>query len=498
MERAVLPDGLVLVRGLSRVRDALVAAGYTIDGLRTVLGSTAEISPARADRVVHDLRSADRPGPLTDVIMLLALGRRVARDKIVAALGQDAVDVLIASGSVVEIERGLRAQVRITPHGDLWIASDAVPPSGRESDPWYVTGINPPATLLATLTVRRPVSRALDLGTGNGIQALLASRHCDTVIATDVNPRAVAFGRFNAALNAIDSIEFRQGSWFEPVGGETFDLIVSNPPYVISPDNDLVYRDSGDEPGALCGRLVADLPRHLAENGVAVMLASWPISGDDWSVVPSSWPGPRCRAWIVQMHVDDPIDHARSWNRPLAENPDLDEYDAAVGRWVRFARQRGFIGVGYGAVVLVRRGRRRGVIRSDSARTAAGSAGDHVERVLANDTVEIPDIATAVFRIAAGVQLQRDIVSDGGLWRDGSTRISVTDGLVVDMDFDALMTQVLVAATSGLAVGAAADHIATAVGLEASRHDDLRAAACAMMRELFSLGLAELVDREPA
>ena len=64
------------------------------------------------------------------------------------------------------------------------------------------------------------------------------------------------------------------------MAGERFDLIVSNPPYVISPENDLVYRDSGDEPGALCGRLIHDVPDYLTARGYATFLVSWPLIAD--------------------------------------------------------------------------------------------------------------------------------------------------------------------------------------------------------------------------
>ena len=83
----------------------------------------------------------------------------------------------------------------------------------------------------------------LDVGTGCGIQALQAAEHADRVVATDVNPRALELTALGAALSGIDNVELREGSWFEPVAGEQFDLIVSNPPFVISPENDFVYRD---------------------------------------------------------------------------------------------------------------------------------------------------------------------------------------------------------------------------------------------------------------
>jgi len=64
------------------------------------------------------------------------------------------------------------------------------------------------------------------------------------VVATDVNQRALAFTAINAALNGLDNVETRLGSLFEPVKGETFDLITCNAPYVVSPEDRWQYRDA--------------------------------------------------------------------------------------------------------------------------------------------------------------------------------------------------------------------------------------------------------------
>ena len=113
----------------------------------------------------------------------------------------------------------------------------------------HVLGVTPASTSLAQLTTRRPVGRALDLGTGCGVQSLHLSTHADDVVATDVNARALAITAFNAALNDLD-LDLRAGSLWDPVSGETFDLITANPPFVISPATErhgerLTYRDSG-------------------------------------------------------------------------------------------------------------------------------------------------------------------------------------------------------------------------------------------------------------
>src|SRR5690606_34305992 len=113
----------------------------------------------------------------------------------------------------------------------------------------HVLGVGGASRTLAELIVPTPVDRALDLGTGCGIQALLIARHADEVVATDISERALAFAELNARLNAVTNIEFRHGSMFEPVAGEAFDLVVSNPPFVITPRVEGVpayeYRDAG-------------------------------------------------------------------------------------------------------------------------------------------------------------------------------------------------------------------------------------------------------------
>ncbi|MCZ2290940.1 MAG: peptide chain release factor N(5)-glutamine methyltransferase [Burkholderiales bacterium] len=79
--------------------------------------------------------------------------------------------------------------------------------------------------------------RVLDLGTGSGAIAIgIARARLDAVIsATDVDPEAVAVARANAARHGA-SIEFLHGSWWEPVAGRRFDLVLSNPPYIAESD----------------------------------------------------------------------------------------------------------------------------------------------------------------------------------------------------------------------------------------------------------------------
>ncbi len=75
-------------------------------------------------------------------------------------------------------------------------------------------------------------------------------------MATDVNPRVPCFVTFNARLNGIENIELLMGDGFEPVAGRSFDLILSNPPFFITPKNDYLFCDNPLELDQLCRQLV--------------------------------------------------------------------------------------------------------------------------------------------------------------------------------------------------------------------------------------------------
>ena len=84
------------------------------------------------------------------------------------------------------------------------------------------------------------------------MQAFLATRHAETVTGTDINPRALDLAAFGAALNGLHTLAWREGSLLEPVGEEMFDLITMNPPFIISPDNNYMWRDAA-QPGGVGG-----------------------------------------------------------------------------------------------------------------------------------------------------------------------------------------------------------------------------------------------------
>lgn len=124
-----------------------------------------------------------------------------------------------------------------------------------------------------------PFSKVLDLGTGSGciLVTLLAERAGATGMGADISPRALAVARRNAQAHAVDGrCRFEESNWFEAVGG-TYDLIVSNPPYIaleemaglsaeVLQEPRMALTDGGD--GLSCYRIItAGAPVHLAAGG---------------------------------------------------------------------------------------------------------------------------------------------------------------------------------------------------------------------------------------
>lgn len=132
-----------------------------------------------------------------------------------------------------------------------------------------------PGTLLLARQVH-PLAHGsvLDLGTGSGLLALLAARSAARVVATDIVESSVRCAWRNVLLNGFElKVDVRLGDLFEPVGGETFDLILTNPPQMPTP-RDLepggggaAADDGGPDGWAILDRVIQEAPAHLKPGG---------------------------------------------------------------------------------------------------------------------------------------------------------------------------------------------------------------------------------------
>ncbi|NUL46019.1 methyltransferase [Cellulosimicrobium funkei] len=463
----------------------LRALPYTTDAVGDLLGDVAtaalereQAEPARR-RLAHVLHDAGAPGSqraLAAVVSCWMLGDPVPTATLDAALPS-----LTAAGAA-ELNLGwirdedFHPVVDLSPYstddlGAVWVASDQTALQTRATLPsWHVLGIGRASMTLAGNVIRRPVAQALDLGTGCGIQTLHLLAHADHVTATDLSVRALEFTAFNLALNAealgldlslteaggLDGqppgtrggfpltlggrVTLLRGDLLEPVAGRRFDLVVSNPPYVITPrsgsepdrftgevgDGINTYRDGGRPGDRLLAELVATLPDHLEPGGMAQMLGNWEIHGtwDDtsghtmegtpdrvtgaaspqlpgWDVRPRSWVPSGVDAWFIQRDLLDPAGYAETWLQDSSEQLDPGRYTAGYRRYLEDFGERGVAAVGFGYVWLrrpaaPRAGRLRTEVLESELQQPLGPAwGEAVDRwdLVAGDAGDAGDLA---------------------------------------------------------------------------------------------------------
>jgi len=337
------------------------SAGYTVDGVAELLGEHADAALLRGVwwPALHATRNAPpkRRG-LAALVRLFLLGTEEPRDAVEAAFPTAGVDAMVANGVLDVTEGGaVRAALDIRPHSDgthdFFVVSDqdAVLRSGPLRHD-HVLGIGGASVSLARAVMRTPADRVLDLGTGCGIQALHLDAHSDHIVATDTNPRALALAAATARLNAM-SWDLRHGSLFEPVAGERFDLIVSNPPFVVgSGARDYIYRDSGMAGDTVCQKLIEQVGDHLNPGGTAHIMANWIVKRDtDWRDRVAGWlAGTGLHAWVVQRELADPISYISLWLADAGETPQ--QAARRGGEWLEWFTEQDIAGIGMGLILL--------------------------------------------------------------------------------------------------------------------------------------------------
>ena len=287
--------------------------------------------------------------PLATLIRLLLVGDSVGLGDAHQVLPVDDMGALLTSCG-----DDVTCALELSPHAqedaDWWVLSDRTDASGHPTREDHVLGVGGASTTLAQLTLRRPVARALDIGTGCGVQSLHLSRHAGRVTATDSVPRALQLAAAGFALSAVD-VELLEGDLTEPVADREFDLVVCNPPFVVGPSSRFAYRDSGRAGDAMSRDAVRSAAGVLAEGGVAQLLVNWlHVVGEDWRDRASEWVSDLgCDAWLIERDTQDPVDYVSTW---LADAGERDE--SLAREWLRWFDAAGVEGIGFGWVLLRR------------------------------------------------------------------------------------------------------------------------------------------------
>jgi methylase of polypeptide subunit release factors len=338
-----------------RVRGLFEHADYTVAGVRHLLGPVAGAALAR-DEIVPALRATRGGTTLETLVRLFWLQVPVAESALpfedLAALGL----VERSGGEIrallhvepVESASGVRDD---PPSARGHVVSDlVVRPGGDRVRPDHVVGQGGASGNLAQLVRRGPAGDVLDLGTGSGVQAVHLADRAGSITATDLSRRALDLARLSFALTGIEA-ELLEGSLFDPVEGRTFDLIVSNPPFVISPDLRFEYRESGLPGDELCRRLVRRAPAHLAPDGWCQLLANWlRVEGEDWRERVADWIE-GVDGWVVERDVQDPAEYAELWLRDSRDAGSA-EYRRRYDAWLDYFEAHKVTGIGFGWITL--------------------------------------------------------------------------------------------------------------------------------------------------
>ncbi|MDR6684504.1 methylase of polypeptide subunit release factors [Arthrobacter sp. 1088] len=377
---------------LASLASDLRAISYTVDGVAELLGESAyaalnrdQIIPAllvsermsksgvestRALSVIVRLWLLAVPQPQSDIDLALpGVGAQG-----LARLGLITLDAGVATAKVDLRPYGWEANADGSGGAELWVASDlAAHQQAGVLRHDHVLGIGRASTTLVQTTIRQHTHRALDLGTGCGIQTFHLLHHCEHVTATDISGRALAFTRFNLLLNAQEldldpnnleaRVSLRLGSLLEPVAGERFGLVVSNPPFVITPRSagesladQFTYRDGGLPGDEIVASLARTLAGVLEPGGTAQMLGNWEIhTGTPWHDRPSSWlKGSGLDVWFIQREQLSPEQYAETWLQDASENRDRTHYQQSYAAYLEDFASRDVEGIGFGMIWLRR------------------------------------------------------------------------------------------------------------------------------------------------
>jgi len=285
------------------------------------------------------------------------------------------------------------------------------------------------------------------------------------------------------------------------VADERFDLVVSNPPFVISPESArgagrFVYRDAslpGDELGR---RFLEQIPGYLAEDGWCQILANWlHVEGVDWRERVAPWVrATGCDAWVVQREVQDPAEYAELWLRDSGDygKPQYIEHYQAYLDY--FAAQR-IEAVGFGWITLRASGADVPAVRLEELtgpidQPLGALVPDWFNRQAFVRETDDADLLASSPLPAPGLVLEQVARPGEEGWESVTTKLRQTTGLHRSGDIDPVGIALLGALDGQRTLGDVLDRVATDYGLtsEALRSGGLDAVRALIEEGFLTVG----------
>jgi len=358
-------------------------------------------------------------------------------------------------------------------------------------------GVSPTTRILRQIVPTFERSRVLDLGCGGGWLALGELGDGVSVVGSDLSGRCLAVAKLNAKLNGKAGVDWRQGPWFEPVRGEEFDLIISNPPFVQSPGGRTMAMDTPveEDPVSL---LLSQMPSYLAPGGIGCLLLNWQYQDeDDWSAHPlSCLPEEGVQILLFELQRHDPKGYATHWVRQNARFEDPEAREAEIERWVEYLEGRGSAGVSSGFLIMRRcePGEEWVMAESRELKHFTPLTGVEFRRVFENQSWlgKLRDdlaILEERFRAVDGVQKEVVFGLADGEWVTESIRLMSPARVMYDGHVDEALLKILEDAGNGILPRDFLPEIARVAGVE--EVPQIEAGVAGLLAELVGRGLLE-------
>ena len=423
---------LISISDAARLRNFLSEAGYTEDHLRGAMGMQ-DLPSSRLRNYPRLLDKTSERNCINTLVRWFWIGASIEGPEAGKHLPEWFIPLALECGLLYRHGEDLSPEAMLFPCNQFLFAADHTSKVDKV-DADLVLWPNPTSRLLSRFTVRRPSRATLDLGTGTGIQALLAAAHSDTVVGTDLNSRAVAFAAFNARLNGIENVEFRQGDGFGPVIGRKFDLIVSNPPFFITPSPQFLFCDNPLDLDQLCQRLAREASSYLNEGGYFEMMCEWAeLEGQPWQERLTEWfEGTGCDVWGLRGYAEDPADYAQERIRAISPSPakDFELFDS----YMAYYRQRRVKTIHGGLVAMRRRSGRNWIYLEEVQQTPKEAFGDLVLHTFAiRDFLQAHDSDDQLLslkpKLGTDVRLEQTFQQTAGGWKRESLILKQKKGM---------------------------------------------------------------------
>jgi SAM-dependent methyltransferase len=300
---------------------------------------------------------------ITSLIKLFLLSEPIAKELLKEQFPGEIVQLFFNLG-LIKINPAspeeVYATVLLYPVRDRFIASDRIGhPFKEKTKGDFFPEIVFPAIHVGTQTFLQilPDSQAesaLDLCSGTGVAAILLSRSARRVVAADILPRANHFAKFNCLLNQCTHVEIVESDLYSALAGQTFDLIVTHPPYVPALTPIAIYRDGGQTGETLVRNIIGQLPKFLRRGGTFFCVCAG-LDTEEGSFEQ------RIRGWLTEdPDAYDLLFARKGRSTPQEFMRDLmwakQSMDSVeISQWEKVFKQIGAYGMSYGALVIHRR-----------------------------------------------------------------------------------------------------------------------------------------------